>query len=195
MDLMLLRQFQRQVTLQCKYLLASATQTQAALVNREIEGVFFGIQNLLNASANISKALWGGGGKKTAQRKALRDSIGIDDTSPLREVAMRNNFEHLDERLERWWADCPNHNIADMSIGGQNTIVGLDRKEMFRFFDPQTTDVIFWGEAFNIQALVNEAQRLLPKLLAEAGKPRWDPADLAPPATHNDKAHGGATEE
>ena len=58
---------------------------------------------MLNAGANISKAFWGSGGKLAVERKPLRDSIGIDDKSPLRAVTMRNNFEHFDERIDRWW--------------------------------------------------------------------------------------------
>ena len=61
MDLMLLRQFQRQVLLQCKYVLISASEANKALETRNVEGVFYALQNFLNAGANISKALWGGG--------------------------------------------------------------------------------------------------------------------------------------
>jgi hypothetical protein len=94
MELMLLRIFQQQVLGQCKNLLLSANEVNQSLAKYDVQGVFYALQNLLNAGANISKALWGQGGKLADQRKPLRDSIGIDDTSPLREVTMRNNFEH-----------------------------------------------------------------------------------------------------
>ena len=68
MELMLLRTFQRQVARQCKYVLFSAEEINKGLKERDPEYVFFAIQNLLTASANIAKALWGGGGKRAAER-------------------------------------------------------------------------------------------------------------------------------
>ncbi|AEH89403.1 hypothetical protein [Mesorhizobium opportunistum] len=170
-----LRVFQRQVLDQCKFLLTAANEINAGLASHNIDHVLYAVQNLLNAGANISKMLWGQKGKLANQRERLRQSIGIADDSPLRDVNMRNNFEHMDERIDRWWAESKSHNHADKIIGPKNSaIVGMEPTDMFRMFDPQTTDVIFWGEEFNIQALVTEAQRILPLLQAEAHKPHWD---------------------
>ncbi len=52
---------------------------------------------MLNARANISKALWGSGGRLASERAELRASIDVSDDSPLRYVGMRNKFEHFDE--------------------------------------------------------------------------------------------------
>jgi len=87
---------------------------------------------------------------------------------------MRNNFEHFDERLELWWQESPRHNYADFTLGPRSGIAGLDDIDMFRFFDPRTSEVVFWSEAFNLGALVNEVQRILPKVAEEAAKPHWD---------------------
>jgi len=87
---------------------------------------------------------------------------------------MRNNFEHFDERLDRWWRESKAHNHADMLIGPRDrTIVGIDTIDMFRLFDPNTTDLTFWGQEFNIQKIVDEVQKILPKLEAEANKPHF----------------------
>jgi hypothetical protein len=117
LDPALLHAFQKQVELQCRFLLIAAKDVNDKLPSRNTEAVFYALQNLLNAGANISKALWGQGGKLSDQRKILRESVGIDDASPLRQVTMRNNFEHFDERLDRWWAESKNHNQADLNIG------------------------------------------------------------------------------
>jgi hypothetical protein len=180
MDLMLLRTFQRQTALQCKYLLVAAAEINVALKERNIERVFYGLQNFLNAGANISKSLWGGGGRLATERKPLRDSIGVDDTSPLREVTMRNNFEHLDERLDRWWKESKAHNHIDLIVGPKNTIAGAAETDKFRHFDPTTTDLVFWGQEFNLQQIVTEVQRILPKLEEEANKPHWEKAKPKP---------------
>lgn len=174
MDTFHLRIFQRHVRDQCRFLVAAAHDLNAGLAAHDTDRVLCSIQNLLNAGANVSKMLWGSKGKKAQERKRLRDSIGVSDDSPLREVTMRNHFEHMDERIDRWWAESPTHNHADAIIGPRNTIAGLEPIETFRWFDPMTKEVIFWGEGFNVQALVSEAEGLLPKLQEEADKPHWD---------------------
>lgn len=180
MDTMLLRMFQRQVALQCTYLLASASELDAALRRENIEQTFYALQNFLNAGANISKALWGAGGKHSIERKVLRESVGIDDASPLREVTMRNNFEHFDERLDRWWEESKAHNYMDLLIGPKNMITGQADTDKFRHFDPKTGDMVFWGQEFNIKKLLDEVRKLRPKLEAEAAKPHWEPKPRNP---------------
>jgi hypothetical protein len=181
MDIFLLRVFQSQVALQCQFLLAAANEVNVALKERNTERTFYALQNLLNAGANISKALWGAGGKFADQRKPLRDSIGIDDSSPLREVTMRNNFEHFDERLDRWWKESKHHNHMDLIIGpAATTIVGHEETDKFRHFDPTTCNMVFWGQEFNLQTIVTEVQKILPKLQAEANKPNWETTPATP---------------
>lgn len=178
MDTFQLRIFQGQVLDQCRFLLLSAQIVNKGLSPLNTDQIIFGIQSLLNAGANISKMLWGSGGKHAEKRKPLRDSIGISDTSPLREVTMRNHFEHMDERIDRWWAESKQHNHIDKIIGPKkSSIVGAEPTDMFRLFDPQTAEVVFWGQEFNIQALVTEVERILPKLQEEARKPHWDRSD------------------
>ncbi|HML28633.1 MAG TPA: hypothetical protein PKE16_07315 [Hyphomicrobium sp.] len=174
MDIFLLRIFQSQVLAQCETLLAAANGINAGLGSKNTRQVFNEIQNLLNAGANISKLLWGQRGAQANPRAWLRESIGVTDASPLREVSMRNHFEHLDERIDRWWQESPNHNFVDGNIGPANMIAGLPPGEIFRHFDPSSTEVTFWGESFNIQSLVDEVQLLLPRLREEANKPPWE---------------------
>ena len=173
MDVMLLRLFQQQVLNQCKFMLLAANDITAALQTHDVTRTFCGLQNLLNAAANISKALWGQAGKLAAQRQDLRDSIGVSDDSPLRTVTMRNNFEHFDERLDVWWRDSQQHNNVDFCLMPKSAVKGVDPVDWFRVFDPATTDLYFWSQEFNIQELITEVQRMLPKLQEEASKPHW----------------------
>lgn len=178
MDNFHLRIFQQQVLDQCHFLLASAKEVDRGLTQHDIRHVFYGIQNLLSAGANISKMLWGQGGKRSEQRKRLRDSIGISDNSPIREVTMRNHFEHMDERIDRWWSESQQHNYADKNIGPKDrTLIGLDNIDMFRLFDPETTEIVFWGQEFNLRSIVNEVRKILPLLQKEANKPHWEEPD------------------
>ena len=172
MDIMLLRVFQRQLALQCKFLLLAAEEADRGVRHRDVDSTFYAFQNLLSAAANISRALWGQRGKSATERAPLRDSIAIGDDSPLKHVAMRNNFEHFDERLEKWWKESARHNHVDLYIGPRNrTMIGLEEIDQFRSFDPETSNITFWGQEFNLTKIVDEVRRIAPKLEEEAMKP------------------------
>lgn len=174
MELMLLRMFQRQVLFQFNAILFSAEELGISLNARDTTRIFYNLQNLLNAAANVSKALWGQGGRLADERKALRESIGVQDTSPLKATAMRNNFEHFDERLDKWWQESKRHNHVDFSVMPKTAVKGIDPIDWFRVFDPTSTDLYFWSQEFNIKALVSEVENILPKLHQEADKPHWE---------------------
>ena len=175
MELMLLRVFQRQVELQLKALLDAHARLMAALGRTAPDEVWFAVEGLLSAAANVSKALWGQGSAANAARQPLRDSLCVSEASPFSERRMRNHFEHYDERLDEWWVKSPTHNIADRNIMPVGAIAGIDRLGMFRQLDPTTLNVVFWGDTFNIPEIVAEASRLLPIVVKEAAKPHWEP--------------------
>jgi hypothetical protein len=175
METMLLRLFQKQILLQCKFILVASNELNTSLITGDITRTFYAIQNLLVAASNVSKALWGQARRKSEERKPLRESIGIEDDSPLSRILTRDDFEHFDERLTRWWAQSENHNYLDLSLGPLRTSVqGLSEQDMFRGFNPQTSDVMFWGTDFNLNSLIQEVLRILPILEREANKPHWD---------------------
>ena len=177
---MLLRAFQNQVLLQCEFMTLATAEVNAAMQSQDTTRIFYGLQNLLNAAANISKVLWGSGGRHADERREVRDSIGIHENSPLSTVTMRNNFEHFDERLDGWWSASARHNSQDLCVMPKSSVTGIDPIDWFRVFDPITTDLYFWSQEFNIQDLVNEVQRILPKLREEANKPHWETGPKKP---------------
>ena len=170
METRLIRIFQYQVHLQCKFVLYAASDINEAVAQQNGEKIFYAIQNLLSAAANISKALWGQGGRSELERKPLRDSFGVGDDSVLRIVGMRNHFEHFDERLNAWWDQSKKHGYVDLFQGSLQSIKGVDEKDIFRAYNPRSTDVIFWGEHFQIQSIVDEINGWLPRLEQEVAK-------------------------
>jgi hypothetical protein len=144
--------------------------------------VWYGIQNFIIAAGNLSKTLWGTGKpeerkRRYVERQPLRDSLEVTDASPLRTVDIRNDYEHLDERIERWWDTSENHNVVDFFIGPRGAFggPGLGDRDMMRWFDPTTGDVIFWGNELNIPSVMGEINRIHPIAEGEARKPHWDP--------------------
>lgn len=116
MDTHLIGIFCLQIETQCEFILIAAGDLNAAHKNDDGQRTFYSIQALLTASANVSKALWGQEPKQRNERKPLRDSLGIDDTSPFMARGMRNKFDHFDERLDEWWAKSEHHQFIDMNI-------------------------------------------------------------------------------
>src|ERR1700731_1502834 len=137
MDLMLLRLHQQQIQRQCQAAIMAGQQADQGLRDRNNDMFWAGIQNLLNAAANISKACWGQGGKLTGARKPLRDSLGIDDSNPIANTDLRNHLEHYDERLDKWFETSTSHNSIEV-IGPPNTVVGVADADIFRWFDPNS---------------------------------------------------------
>lgn len=184
MDLMLMRIFQRQVQLQCEALLVATHDFNSAMTTDDVEHAWISIQNILTSAANISKALWGSKRRQEDARRPLRESLQVDDSSVFLHVAMRDHFEHYDERLDYWWERSTNHNYLDMSIMPPTAVQGLAESDMFRVYDPTTGDLVFWGERFNIAALAQEAARILPIVKAEANRPHWEPPPPTTEAPH-----------
>lgn len=174
-DSPLLRVFQRQLILQCEFVILAAKDADAGLPQNQNspELTYYGLQNLLNAAANISKALWGARGTPLAKRKALRDSIGITDDSPLRPLTMRNKYEHFDEKLDEWWKKTKSYRYLDTGILFKAELERLkwDEIDRFRNWDTETCDLSFWGEEFNTKRILDEVRRILPKLKEEFAKP------------------------
>ena len=86
MDLMLLRVFQRQVADQCRLVLTSVPIINQAAESGDHDQLWIGCQMFVVGASNVSKALWGQPSsreKVAARRQPLRDSLGVDDASPL----------------------------------------------------------------------------------------------------------------
>jgi hypothetical protein len=174
---MLLLTFQHQVLIQCEYVLLAYDELNAALATTEVRRCFYALQNLLGAAANVSKACWGTqdkkfGNRRERERKPLRDSIGIKDNSPFRRVKMRNNFEHFDEKLDEWFLKSKNHIYMDLNIGPYR-LAGVQPIDVFRWYDPTTKFLYFWGQEFDVQAIVDETNRLYPLIEEEIRKPHY----------------------
>lgn len=171
MDPRLIKQFQRQVLGQCRFILLANEDlsTEVKKIGRsfpDMDRIFMSIQGILTASANVSKALWGQSGKYEKERELLRESIGIADDSALRQTDMRNNWDHFDDRLDRWWRESSKHNVVDFNVitSKQFDIIVDNPLDYFRVFNWWTGEVYFWGDSFNLVDLLNEVVAIVPKL-------------------------------
>lgn len=177
----LLSIFQAELGTQCKFVIMGAQQVNAALKQQSpgTDGVWFGLQSILISASNASKLLWGAGRTdKEAQalheaRRPLRESVGVDDSSPLNSRRVRNSFEHFDERIDDWFKASENHNYVGRNIGPPNMIVidGAPPDDHFGHFDPSTSVVTFWDRSAELNPIVGEAEKILGVLQNLRGRP------------------------
>ena len=167
----LLRVFQLEIANQCEFGLRAAGDLFHG------RDPWYAAQNLLGAVGNISKALWGPNLATRKARKPLRDSLAVTEPNVLETGNVRNHWEHFDERLDEWWRDSTQHNYVDRNIGpvpaGQMA-PGSTPVDVFRNFDTATGELAFWGDTFNVPAMVRELDRLYLTAKAESAKPHSD---------------------
>jgi hypothetical protein len=138
-----------------------------------------GNQGLLAAFANISKILYPTGRNVPRERvnssnhlRALLDAA-VPVTPPFDATSrqMRNNYEHLDERIDVNWGTSPHRRSvrADYNfypVGVLETQFGV--VNCFRNYDTRTETLTFMGQHFLIQPVENAInalqQRIAPHL-------------------------------
>lgn len=174
----MVRIFRSELGDQCRLVLLGAEQlAQALKEHRPFAGdpttrTWAALQGILVSAANISKLLWGSGNEKgraklEARRKPLRDQLGIADSSVLNSTRLRNDFEHFDERIEKWFGGPGSHTFVGRNIGPPDFLAMSDGREpppKFGHFDPQTGIVEFWENSVNILEVIRAARELHQRL-------------------------------
>lgn len=164
MDEMVLRIFQSEVERQCEFALSSAVNINDSLQNLGNENantqLWFFVQSFLISSANVSKLLWGSNKSIAESRKPLRDSLNITENTFEEIRNLRNHFEHIDERIEKWASSSERRSFVDSNIGPTNMIVGVDPDDFLRNFDTTKGAVTFKGEDYLLQPIIDELVKI-----------------------------------
>jgi len=116
------------------------------------------LQGIVVSAANISKLLWGNGGKHEQERGPLRASLNVDNDSVVRDPNLRNDFEHFDDRLQGLSSNYFGRNIGPLKMVEGSGDVSASH---FGHYDPQAGVVSFWTHSVSIPAIVAEAARIL----------------------------------
>lgn len=149
--------------------------------------VFRGIHSFLTHASNVSKILWPGTIPKQKRTETdnqyqerirkikravlrateLRDELRLPEEHILKSRKLRNHLEHFDDRIDDWEEHSGNKNFAQDIIGPENAIVGLDKKDMMRWFNQTNGTFLFRGETFSLQNIATAIEKLLPMLEAK----------------------------
>ena len=144
------------------------SQTAAAdpgAASEALRRFWFYVQGMLAAVANISKILYPFRSTCAARGNHLRGLLGAAATAPFDPNSrnMRNNYEHLDERIDVNWWNSPNRGSkrADYNfhpLGNLEAQFGA--VNCFRNYDTQTETLTFMGQHFPIRAIENDVLAL-----------------------------------
>jgi hypothetical protein len=135
---------------------SQAAAADPAAAPEALRRFWFYVQGMLAAVANISKILYPVRPACAARGNHLRALLGAAVTAPFDATArqMRNNYEHLDERIDvDWWTSPHRGNVrADYNfypLGDLETQFGA--VNCFRNYDAPTETLTFMGQHFQIQ--------------------------------------------
>ena len=149
-------------------------------MQKKIDGDFFQYAlDLIHHAAAISRIFWPPGGrnkesKKRAQRRGqfLRDLLELQSGHAVQNRALRDHFEHFDERLDEWAESSKNRNIVHQLFGPRNAIGGnaIQDSDIIHHFDPKTNIFGFRGEHYNIQELATGIDDIYQRIKTKIGE-------------------------
>lgn len=159
MDADLLRAYVLQVRRQAVFGCRATDALVQARDESNYDDLWGSVQSFVVAWGNLAKVFWGAGGTHSAKRKPIRDALGVGEESALRNSQLRNNFEHMDERIERWWTAHGSDGFHDHG-GWHPSLIGAEDR-VLRFFDPRGI-IYFFGEPYDLEPVAQEFHRLAP---------------------------------
>lgn len=174
MDKNTLRIFQLEIERQCGFAIIAIQDLQKALQAPDMARIWYSVQSFLVAAGNVSKLLWPSSAHIPDRAKELKNSLGVDDSSPLAPRGFRNHFEHFDERLEDWATSSKRKNFVDSNLGPSGMISGVDPEDYLRNFDTIKNAVTFRGDEYNLKPMIDAIIELHGKASIEANKAHWE---------------------
>jgi hypothetical protein len=148
-----------------------------SIIRQKVEGDFFQhALDLIHHSAAVSIIFWPPGGRnklstKRAHRRGqfLRDLLQLSSGHPVQNRALRDHFEHFDERLDDWAETSKNRIIIQRLFGPRSSIGGnvVQDSDIIYHFDPATNILGFKGEHFDIQELASGIDDIFKKVVVK----------------------------
>lgn len=175
-DEFMLTRLRDEVALQCRFIGRGWAQLDA---KPDEEGFWFAVHGITSSAATISRLLWPNRRTRRVEkdgistieriepslqpeRRKLREILQMTRSSPLFTRGVRNNFEHIDERIAEW-NDTESTIFVKRTFDGHPLFAGLE-------FEPlgaanlETSEVRFGGHKVNLREIRTEANRILDRM-------------------------------
>lgn len=174
MDRFLLRQFQREVERQCQFAMIALQDMEEASANSDGKLFWYAVQNLMVSIGRISRLLWPPEPLMPKRGDELRESLGVGEDSPLRANTFANHFEHFDKRLESWYVSSEDHRFFDSYTEPLDVLAETAPEDRFRGFQTEDNAILFHGEAYELDPVIQAVEELARRAESEMLKPRFD---------------------
>lgn len=158
--------------------LISEIENQCEMVKIAVEGInrfhneegvsgkylWFNVQGLLIATANISKILWNYQRLESPEVVYLKEILKVDDSSKVKSRFFRNLFEHYDEHLIKWSSESNNKMISTLNIMPKSTNIGISAKDTFKTYYSDVNSIIFQGKEYELKPIIREVARIFDRI-------------------------------
>ncbi len=174
MEKPLLRQFQREIERQGQFAMIALQDIEEASANSDGKLFWYSAQGLAYAIERISLLLWPPETRFPGRGPALRESLGVDEGSPLAARDFVSRFLRFDEQLEEWYATSEHHRFFDSYTEPLDVLAETRPGDRFRGYDVENNALILHGEYYPLAPVSEALEELTTRAEAESQKPRFD---------------------
>ena len=173
MEKSLLRHLQTEVERQCQFAMIALQDMEEASSNGDGRLFWYSVQNLMVAVNRISRLLWPPDALFPKRDSDLRESLGVDEESPLKAREFAEHFEYFDKRLETWQVTSEHHRFFDSYVEPLDVLAETAPEDRLRGFDRENNAVLFKGEAYELDPVSRALEEVQRRAEAEMVKPRF----------------------
>ena len=147
--------------------LAEGSQFEPASAEWQVHAldILSGVQNIILHGASISRYFWPARSKEPhlSRSERLRTSLGVTDDSVLKNRALRNRLEHLDENLDEFCGALVAGVVLPSYVGPSAPDATVPT-HLFRAYYTDIGVFEILGDRFPIQPIYDEIERLHDRL-------------------------------
>ena len=173
MEKALLRHLQTEVERQCQFAMIALQDMEESSANGDGKLFWYSVQNLMVAVGRISRLLWPPDALFPKRGSDLRESLGVNDDSPLKARTFAEHFEHFDKRLETWQVTSEHHRFFDSYTEPLDVLAETAPEDRLRGFDREKNAILFQGEAYEVDPVSRVLEELQRRAETEMVKPRF----------------------
>ena len=160
-----LRMLAREVERQCAFAMEAAERLKLGIDAGDGEQVWHAIQAFFVSAGIISRLLWVGHAgissrHPSADRKYLREGLGVDDQSLVSSDNFRLLYHHFDEPLESWGNPPGGPAPSERNTVTVDWLQEVDLEEFMDHMDPATWAVTVGNEEYQLLPIIADIWRI-----------------------------------
>jgi hypothetical protein len=129
-----------------------------------VKQLWFNVQGLLIATANISKIFWNYERTESEEVTYLKGLLEVNDTSKIKSRFFRNIFEHYDENIIEWSSKRTSNSVAISNVLPKSTNLGIPTNNTFKTYYNDVNSIAFQNKEYKLQPVIKEVARIYEKI-------------------------------